>query len=206
MARFLSVIVLMSVTSLAAQVSSAVSPQTDFVSFNKDVLPILQKNCQVCHRTGEVAPMSFLTYESTRPWAKAIKSAVRWAKKNMAERTDYFHKYVVTAVVQSDRLTVDGQPASTFPEQVTRYEYLDGAAWHWDTSEFTKDDKLNLLTTFKDKKFETTGTYSVEGDQLTTTIKGPIGKPLSSRPLAGSHSEDTVPSRNSAFFTLSSSR
>ncbi|RSM45818.1 type IV secretion protein Rhs [Amycolatopsis balhimycina DSM 5908] len=66
---------------------------------------------------------------------------VRWAKKNMAERTDYFHKYVVTAVVQTDRLTVDGQPASTFPEQVTRYEYLDGAAWHWDTSEFTKDDK-----------------------------------------------------------------
>src|SRR5215468_3581483 len=76
MTRFLSVIVLMSVTSLAAQVSSAVSPQADLVSFNKDVLPILQKNCQVCHRTGEVAPMSFLTYESTRPWAKAIKTAV----------------------------------------------------------------------------------------------------------------------------------
>ena len=66
---------------------------------------------------------------------------VRWAKKNFAERTDYFHKYVVTAVTRSDRLTVDGQPRSTFPEEVTRYEYLDGAAWHWDTSEFTKDDK-----------------------------------------------------------------
>jgi len=46
------------------------------VSFNKDVLPILQKDCQVCHRPGEAAPMSFLTYESTRPWAKAIKQAV----------------------------------------------------------------------------------------------------------------------------------
>src|SRR5688572_4309655 len=46
------------------------------VSFNKDVLPILQKNCQVCHRPGEAAPMSFLTYEGTRPWAKAIKQAV----------------------------------------------------------------------------------------------------------------------------------
>ncbi|MGX7826076.1 RHS repeat-associated core domain-containing protein [Actinokineospora sp. 24-640] len=66
---------------------------------------------------------------------------VRWAKKNFAERTDYFHKYVVTAVTRSDRLTVDGQPRSTFPEEVTRYEYLDGAAWHWDTSEFTKNDK-----------------------------------------------------------------
>jgi hypothetical protein len=46
------------------------------VTFNKDVLPILQKNCQACHRPGEIAPMSFLTYTDTRPWAKAIKIAV----------------------------------------------------------------------------------------------------------------------------------
>ncbi|TAN52287.1 MAG: cytochrome c [Methylococcaceae bacterium] len=46
------------------------------VTFNKDVLPILQKNCQVCHRPGEIGPMSFLTYQSTLPWAGAIKSAV----------------------------------------------------------------------------------------------------------------------------------
>jgi hypothetical protein len=46
------------------------------VTFNKDVLPILQKNCQICHRPAQVAPMSFLTYKDTRPWAKAIKAAV----------------------------------------------------------------------------------------------------------------------------------
>jgi hypothetical protein len=46
------------------------------VTFNKDVLPILQKNCQGCHRPGQIAPMSFLSYESTRPWAKALKAAV----------------------------------------------------------------------------------------------------------------------------------
>ncbi|MGH9720577.1 MAG: thiol-disulfide isomerase, partial [Bryobacteraceae bacterium] len=46
------------------------------VTFNKEVLPILQKHCQVCHRPGEVAPMSFVTYQETRPWAKAIKEAV----------------------------------------------------------------------------------------------------------------------------------
>src|SRR5438093_3283259 len=45
-------------------------------TFHKDVLPILQKQCQECHRTGEVAPMSFLTYKETRPWAKSIKQAV----------------------------------------------------------------------------------------------------------------------------------
>src|SRR5262245_4975623 len=46
------------------------------VTFNKDVLPILQKNCQACHRPGEIAPMSFLTYQETRPYAKAMKNAV----------------------------------------------------------------------------------------------------------------------------------
>ena len=46
------------------------------VTFYKDVLPVLQKNCQTCHRRGEIAPASFLSYESTRPWAKSIKTAV----------------------------------------------------------------------------------------------------------------------------------
>jgi hypothetical protein len=46
------------------------------VTFTKDVLPILQKNCQGCHRPGEIAPMSFLTYQDVRPWAKAMKEAV----------------------------------------------------------------------------------------------------------------------------------
>jgi hypothetical protein len=50
-------------------------------TFYKDVLPVLQKNCQSCHRPGEAGPMSFLDYKSTRPWAKAIKAAV--ASKKM---------------------------------------------------------------------------------------------------------------------------
>jgi hypothetical protein len=46
------------------------------VSFTKDVLPIFQKNCQSCHRPGQIAPMSLLTYEEARPWARAIKTKV----------------------------------------------------------------------------------------------------------------------------------
>jgi hypothetical protein len=46
------------------------------VTFTKDVLPILQKNCQSCHRPGQIAPMSLLTYQETRPWARAIKGKV----------------------------------------------------------------------------------------------------------------------------------
>ena len=45
-------------------------------TFYKNVLPILQANCQSCHRPGEIAPMSLLTYEQTRPWAKGIQKAV----------------------------------------------------------------------------------------------------------------------------------
>src|SRR5262245_22120550 len=50
------------------------------VTFNKDVLPILQKNCQTCHRPGQIGPMSLLSYKEARPWAKAIKEAVRTKK------------------------------------------------------------------------------------------------------------------------------
>ncbi|MGH9801310.1 MAG: c-type cytochrome, partial [Blastocatellia bacterium] len=46
------------------------------VTFNKDVAPIIQKNCQTCHRPGEVAPMSLLSYKEVRPWAKSIREAV----------------------------------------------------------------------------------------------------------------------------------
>src|SRR6187401_2395632 len=65
--RFLVTFLMIRVVAFAA---------AEDVTFNKDVLPILQKNCQVCHRPGEIGPMSFLTYEGTRPWAKAIKEAV----------------------------------------------------------------------------------------------------------------------------------
>src|SRR5579872_7489833 len=45
-------------------------------TFTRDVAPILQRNCQTCHRPGEAAPFSMLNFEQARPWAKAIKEAV----------------------------------------------------------------------------------------------------------------------------------
>ncbi|MCI0410672.1 MAG: heme-binding domain-containing protein, partial [Acidobacteria bacterium] len=46
------------------------------VTFNRDVMPILRKSCQGCHHPGDIAPMSFLSYEETRPWAKSIRENV----------------------------------------------------------------------------------------------------------------------------------
>jgi len=67
--------VIVGVLAGAAPLSAAGAP-----TFYKDVLPILQAHCQTCHRPGEVAPMSLLTYEETRPWARAIKAAVTTGK------------------------------------------------------------------------------------------------------------------------------
>lgn len=67
-------VVLMSV-SAGTLVAASPAP-----TFNKDVLPILQQKCQECHRPGEIAPMAFLTYQETRPWAKAIKDAIQSQK------------------------------------------------------------------------------------------------------------------------------
>jgi hypothetical protein len=44
------------------------------VTFAKDVAPLLQRSCQNCHRPQGVAPMSLVTYEEVRPWARAIKT------------------------------------------------------------------------------------------------------------------------------------
>src|SRR4029450_8887212 len=50
--------------------------QAQTVTFAKDVAPILQRACQGCHRPGQMAPMSLLTYQDVRPWARAIKQRV----------------------------------------------------------------------------------------------------------------------------------
>jgi hypothetical protein len=71
MIRFVVAGLMAGVAALAADASSPAS-----VTFHKDVLPILQRNCQGCHRPGEIAPMSLLNYNDARPWAKAIKTAV----------------------------------------------------------------------------------------------------------------------------------
>src|SRR5437870_5037679 len=45
-------------------------------TFAKDVAPVVFAKCVSCHRPGEVAPMSLLTYNDVRPWAKAIREKV----------------------------------------------------------------------------------------------------------------------------------
>jgi mono/diheme cytochrome c family protein len=46
------------------------------VTFSKDVAPILQAKCQECHQPNSIAPMSLITFQDARPWARSIKERV----------------------------------------------------------------------------------------------------------------------------------
>jgi hypothetical protein len=71
---------LLSSIFFAGGLFAAESRDARAVTFTRDVAPVLQRNCQGCHRPGEAAPFPLLTYEQARPWAKAMKEAVRLKK------------------------------------------------------------------------------------------------------------------------------
>ena len=63
------------VFSFAAPTFAADTPLKP-VTFSKDVAPILQAKCQECHQPNSIAPMSLITYQDARPWARSIKERV----------------------------------------------------------------------------------------------------------------------------------
>ena len=73
----LAAVTLCALAALPAVVrAQAGKPAASAPTFSKDVAPIFYKNCTNCHRPGEVAPMSLLTYKDARPWAKSIGTRV----------------------------------------------------------------------------------------------------------------------------------
>src|SRR6266849_1697279 len=60
-------------TMVRAQQGRATEGQ---MTFTRDVAPILYRSCVRCHRPGEIAPMSLLTYNDARPWAQSMKQRV----------------------------------------------------------------------------------------------------------------------------------
>src|SRR5688572_13854320 len=60
--------------TVSTAVLPAQSPATP--TFSRDVAPILYRECVTCHRPGEMAPMSLLTYEQARPYARSIRERI----------------------------------------------------------------------------------------------------------------------------------
>lgn len=118
-----------------AQLGGAAQGQ---VTFTKDVAPILQRSCQNCHRPGAVAPMSLLTYEDARPWARSIKQ--RASNREMPpwhiDRNIGVRKFkddpslsdgeIATLVKWADSGAPKGDPANMPPPR----EFSDLDKWH----------------------------------------------------------------------------
>jgi hypothetical protein len=62
--------------ALAGISRASASDEKTAPTFTKEIAPIFYKNCVECHRPGEIAPMSLITYKEVRPWAKSIREKV----------------------------------------------------------------------------------------------------------------------------------
>src|SRR5688572_21072571 len=69
-------VVMMSAAISAGMGAFMTTVKADVPTWSKDIAPIVQKNCQTCHRPGEAGPFSLLTYEDARKRATKIKDAV----------------------------------------------------------------------------------------------------------------------------------
>ena len=123
--------------------AAATPPQSSkAVTFTKDIAPILQRSCQNCHRPGQVAPMSLLTYEDARPWARSMKARTAIRDKAGTMPPWYIEKNIGIQHYKNDPSLSDeevakiakwadtgaprGNPADMPPPRV----FQDGASWH----------------------------------------------------------------------------
>jgi hypothetical protein len=82
-------------------------------TFAKDVAPILQRSCQNCHRPGSVAPMSLITYEEVRPWARAIKQRTGLGTTKMGVMPPWFIDKTVGIQDYKDDISLSDKEIAT---------------------------------------------------------------------------------------------
>src|SRR5580765_7393084 len=68
-------LILIGLPSILSAQTGANAPKS-VPTFTKDVAPIFHEKCQTCHRAGEMAPMSLVTYQEVRPWVRSIRTKV----------------------------------------------------------------------------------------------------------------------------------
>ncbi|PYS54220.1 MAG: hypothetical protein DMG13_09120 [Acidobacteria bacterium] len=136
-ALIVTTVMLAALVTAGAQAPANTAGQAP-VTFTKDVAPILQNRCQVCHRPDTFAPMSLLTYEDARPWARSIKEKVAtremppwYIDKNVGVRhftndVSLSEEEIATIVKWVDSGAAKGNPADMPPPR--QFESMD--QWH----------------------------------------------------------------------------
>jgi mono/diheme cytochrome c family protein len=126
----------------AAQPALAQQPApgaTPAVTFARDVAPILQKNCQECHRPGAVGPMSLRTYEEVRPWVRAIKQRVvdREMPPYRYDKVGIQHLKGDLRLTEADIQTIarwvdSGSPLGNAADMPAPMQFPDGSKWAYE--------------------------------------------------------------------------
>jgi len=107
------------------------------VTFTKDVAPVLQRSCQTCHRPGGMAPMSLLTYEDVRPWARAIqkRTSAREMPPWFIERNVGIQKFKDDISLSDEEIAKiakwadAGSPRGNPADMPPPLKFADGAEW-----------------------------------------------------------------------------
>ena len=117
------------------------------ITFTKDVAPILQDKCEVCHRPGEMAPMSLVTYEDVRPWARSIRTRV--AAREMPpwhlDRTVGIQKFQNDRSLSDQQINTivrwvdEGTPRGSLEDLPPAKQWPNADIWHLE-SQFGKPD------------------------------------------------------------------
>src|SRR3982750_4033513 len=125
------------VLAIAAPVIAADAPKS--VTFSKDVAPIFQAKCQECHQPNSIAPMSLITYQDARPWARSIKERV--ATRQMPpwhiDKTVGVQKFKNDMSLSDDQVDtivrwVDaGAPQGDPKEMPPAKQWPDGQGWNF---------------------------------------------------------------------------
>ena len=90
-------------------------------TFARDIAPILQRSCQSCHRPGSMAPMSLITYEEVRPWARSIRY-----RTGLRDRTGVMPPWFIEKDVGIQRFKDD--PSLSEEEIATIARWVDAGA------------------------------------------------------------------------------
>src|SRR5947207_4362766 len=107
-------------------------------TFTRDVAPIFQDKCESCHRPGSIAPMSLITYQEARPWARSIASRVQTRQMPPwhLDKTIGIQKFKNDRSLSDDQIDTilqwvsGGAPMGDAKDMPKPRAWTDEATWH----------------------------------------------------------------------------